>query len=202
MCNGWLHNECSVAGSFPNIVDDQDVVEEEEEDKDEYLHYLEQTLKRIHAAFYQCYDKLKAKNSKEVPDVKTIIPYVKQKVLAGTRIVFSGMIPMNQKLEMSQIYKVATAFGAIVQEKIVTKETATPSNPPTTHLVAAKWGTSKVHKAAKVGNIKIINSNWFWCCVERWELESEVLFPLQEEKEVEFDESAETSNLGESSNGE
>ena len=102
----------------------------EVEDNDDYLEYLEPILKNIHTAFYELYKQYKEENSEKIPDLKTVIPYVKKKVLQGCNIVFSGVIPTHITLVNSKAYKIAKSLGAKVHEKI-TKET--------THLVAARY---------------------------------------------------------------
>ena len=59
------------------------------EDPDDYLLYLEDILKTIHKAYYDLYDQ----SSVPAPDLNTVIPYVKRKVLTGVVIVFSGVVP-------------------------------------------------------------------------------------------------------------
>ena len=63
--------------------------EVEVEDPDDYLLYLEDILKTIHKAYYDLYDQ----SSVPAPDLNTVIPYVKRKVLTGVVIVFSGVVP-------------------------------------------------------------------------------------------------------------
>lgn len=52
----------------------------EVEDEDDYLLYLEQILKSIHEAFYSLHDDMVKRKEPSVPDVKTVIPYVRKKV--------------------------------------------------------------------------------------------------------------------------
>lgn len=54
----------------------------EVEDEDDYLLYLEQILKSIHDAFYSLYDDMVKRKEVGVPDVKTVIPYVRKKILS------------------------------------------------------------------------------------------------------------------------
>ena len=103
----------------------------EVEDNDDYLLYLEPILKNIHKCFYDFYDQIKEKDEKseEIPDLKTVIPYVKKKVLQGCSVVFSGVVPTHITLEKSKAYKIARSLGAKVTKEF-SKET--------THLVAAR----------------------------------------------------------------
>lgn len=151
-------------------------------DDDDYLYHLEDILTRIHTAFYQMYDQLPVEE--RPPDMKSVVPYVKNKVLKSCNIVFSGVVPTNVPIESSAIYKAAVAFGANVQKDVVLHH-GKHRRSQTTHLVAAKWGTAKVYQARKAGSsIKIVTPQWLWCCVERWEREDERLFLLSKDTEV------------------
>lgn len=74
------------------------------------------------------YDKM-GKNA--IPDLKCVIPEVKSEVLAGTSLVFSGLVPTHQRLETSRAYLVAKSLGAQVTPDYTEK---------TTHLVAVRAG--------------------------------------------------------------
>jgi RNA polymerase II subunit A-like phosphatase len=129
----------------------------EVEDGDDYLMYLEEILKTVHKAFYDLYDELNG----EVPDLKSVIPYVRRKLLAGTSLVFSGLVPTHTPLEKSRAYLVARSMGAQVTQDFT---------PETTHLVAVRPGTAKVNAARRAGrNIIVVTPDWLWCCAERWE---------------------------------
>ena len=71
------------------------------EDPDDYLLFLEDILKTLHKAFYDLYDQYKSDSKVPAPDLKTVIPYVKRKVLCGVVIVFSGVIPTQVVKELS-----------------------------------------------------------------------------------------------------
>ncbi|KAJ8717992.1 hypothetical protein PYW07_005922 [Mythimna separata] len=145
----------------------------EVEDPDDYLIYLEDILKRIHKHFYDNYDKM-GKN--QIPDLKSIIPEVKCEVLAGTSLVFSGLVPTHQRLETSRAYQVARSLGAEVTQDYSDK---------TTHLVAVRAGTAKVNASRKIGSdgksnkLHVVTPDWLWTCAERWERVDERLYPLQ-----------------------
>lgn len=67
----------------------------------------------------------------QIPDLKSIIPEVKCEVLAGTSLVFSGLVPTHQRLQTSRAYQVAKSLGAEVTQDYTVK---------TTHLVAVRAG--------------------------------------------------------------
>uniref|UniRef100_A0A182N813 RNA polymerase II subunit A C-terminal domain phosphatase n=1 Tax=Anopheles dirus TaxID=7168 RepID=A0A182N813_9DIPT len=146
-----------------------DTAEEKEllevEDPDDYLLYLEHILLKIHEMFYAEYDR-----SKAISDLKQLIPQVKARVLVGTRLCFSGLIPNTVKLEQSKAYLIARSLGAVVTQNL---------EPTTTHLVAVTIGTSKVNNARKNAKIKIVTPEWLWSCAERWEHVEERLYPLK-----------------------
>lgn len=102
------------------------------EDPDDYLLHLEDILKRIHEVFYEEFDRME---SGEVPDLKRVIPEVRSRVLKGTKLVFSGLVPTHIKLEQSKAYQVARSLGAEVTQDL---------EDDTTHLVAVRPGTAKV----------------------------------------------------------
>ncbi|KAK3086769.1 hypothetical protein FSP39_023065 [Pinctada imbricata] len=149
-------------------------------DEDDYLLYLEDILKRIHEAFYNFWDQAKSKSvySSQKPDLKFIIPYVKRKVLKGTNILFSGVIPTNQPPENSRAYQVARNLGATVQKDFVPKRKNADNSGATTHVVAAKLGTVKVKTAQKHKYVKLVNVNWLWACAERLERCEEKLYTV------------------------
>ncbi|XP_022082329.1 RNA polymerase II subunit A C-terminal domain phosphatase-like isoform X2 [Acanthaster planci] len=165
------------------IVEEKKKVQEESDDSDDYFLYLEDILERIHKEFYDAYDHLQknpeCENKPSIPDLKIILPALKQKVLAGVNLVFSGVFPTNMNPEQSKAWKVASALGARISPGIIcgVKGSASPANA-TTHLVAAKAGTSKVHTAQRAKSIHIVTPEWLWCCWERWQRVDEHLFKL------------------------
>lgn len=138
------------------------------EDPDDYILYLETILRTIHKRFYEIYDE-----TNEIPDLKILVPKIRSEVLRGTCLVFSGLVPVNMKLEQSRAYSIAKSLGANVLANI---------NAETTHLVALTPGTFKVNTAKKRSEIKIVNADWLWTCAERWEHVEELLYQLDKKK--------------------
>ncbi|EDW73914.1 uncharacterized protein Dwil_GK19439 [Drosophila willistoni] len=134
------------------------------EDPDDYLLYLEVILRNIHKRFYAIYDE-----TREIPDLKIIVPKIRCEVLRGQNLVFSGLVPTQMQLEQSRAYFIAKSLGAEVQSNI---------GKDITHLVAVNAGTYKVNAAKRDEHIKVVNANWLWACAERWEHVEEKLFPL------------------------
>ncbi|XP_046843100.1 RNA polymerase II subunit A C-terminal domain phosphatase-like [Xenia sp. Carnegie-2017] len=171
--------------SQPDVVDGHHV-----QDHDDYLLYLEEILCRIHSTFYKIVEKNKRidelQNRNEAvcgevttPDLRCIVPRLRQNVLKGANIVFTGVIPTHTRPEESQPWRIARQFGANVSRDLLThKNTAEPSER-TSHVIAARPGTEKACIAQRMRNVRLVNPNWLWTCVERWEWVEERLFPVE-----------------------
>ncbi|XP_049607596.1 RNA polymerase II subunit A C-terminal domain phosphatase [Syngnathus scovelli] len=162
--------------------EDQSMEDEEEEevdnDRDDQLIYLEEVLVRIHGEYYARYEAFLKTEAPETPDIRKIVPELKSKTLDGTTIVFSGLYPTNYPIERTREYYHAKALGAKIGKNLVLN-----SQEPngTTHLIAAKSGTEKVRQALGCKHLHVVNPDWLWCCLERWERVEEQLFPLKED---------------------
>ncbi|XP_021571062.1 RNA polymerase II subunit A C-terminal domain phosphatase isoform X2 [Carlito syrichta] len=159
---------------------DQSVGEEEEEDTDDddHLIHLEEILVRVHTDYYAKYDRFLSKELDEAPDIRKIVPELKSKVLADVSIIFSGLHPTNFPIEKTREHYHATALGA----KILTQVVLSPDAPDrATHLIAARAGTEKVLQAQACGHLHVVNPDWLWSCLERWEKVEEQLFPLKDD---------------------
>lgn len=42
-------------------------------------------------------------------------------------------------------------------------------------------GTEKVRQAQECGQLHVVNPDWLWSCLERWDRVEEQLFPLRED---------------------
>ena len=153
------------------------------QDHDRELFQLEESLHKVHSEFYDIYyrrlsdaqggrlgqlrggQKRKLPSEKSdldlVPDIKTVLPSVKSKVLAGVVIVFSGVVPLGMDVGSTDSAILARSFGARIEENV---------GKATTHVVAARNRTLKVRKAIKrgKGSIKIVNPQWLTDSVNRW----------------------------------
>ncbi|KAL0279337.1 UNVERIFIED_CONTAM: hypothetical protein PYX00_000923 [Menopon gallinae] len=161
-----VKNEEKPSTEEPKSKDAEDLIEVV--DPDDYLTHLEDILKCIHKAYYEEYDVLKDKDS-GIPDLKVIIPKVKQTVLQGCNLVFSGMIPSHKQLQQSRAYMVAVSLGATVSQDV---------SASCTHLVAARPGTAKVISSRRYKGIHLVTPLWLWHCAERWKRVDEKLYPL------------------------
>ncbi|XP_052553845.1 RNA polymerase II subunit A C-terminal domain phosphatase isoform X2 [Tympanuchus pallidicinctus] len=160
---------------------DQSVEEEEEEDDtddDDHLMHLEEILVRVHTDYYTKYDKYLKKEIEEIPDIRKIVPELKSKVLADVTIIFSGLYPTNFPIEKTREHYHATALGA----KIVKNLVLSADDPDkATHLIAARTGTEKVRQAQDCKDLHVVNPDWLWSCLERWDKVEEQLFPLKDD---------------------
>lgn len=153
------------------------------QDHDRELFQLEESLHKVHNEFYDIYcrqlsaalggrlgqlrggQKRKLPSEKSeldlVPDIKTVLPSVKSKVLAGVVIVFSGVVPLGVDVESTDSAILARSFGARIEENV---------GRSTTHVVAARNRTLKVRKAIKrgKGKIQIVNPQWLTDSINRW----------------------------------
>lgn len=119
---------------------DQSMEEEEEEDdtdEDDHLIYLEEILIRVHTDYYSKYDKFVRKEIDEIPDIRKIVPELKQKVLSEVTILFSGLHPTSFPIENTREHYHATALGAKISKSLILND----DDPnKTTHLIAARAG--------------------------------------------------------------
>ncbi|XP_047461470.1 RNA polymerase II subunit A C-terminal domain phosphatase [Mugil cephalus] len=161
-----------------SMEDEEEEEEEADNDQDDHLIYLEEVLERIHADYYARYETFLKKDVSEMPDIRKIVPELKSKTLEGTTIVFSGLYPTNYPMERTREYYHATALGAKIGKNLVFN-----SKDPnrTTHLIAARAGTEKVRQAQGCKHLYVVNPDWLWSCLERWERVEEMLYPLKEE---------------------
>ena len=75
------------------------------DDDDGELAHLETILRKVHGEFYAEYEKKKVGNQgglslSLVPDIKEIMPAMKEKVLEGVNLVFSGIMPLGVDVQM------------------------------------------------------------------------------------------------------
>lgn len=165
-------------------------------DDDEELQYLENHLIRVHKAFYENYDGVLAntrgvkniqlddknvtsKNStylKMVPDIADVMPQLKAKTLAGCIIVTSGLVPLQTDIMKTELGIQATTFGAKITSKV---------SKSSTHLVTSitRNRTSKVRQATKYPSIKIVNQDWLFNSISKWEKEDEEPYLIYVQKD-------------------
>ncbi|KAL9615536.1 MAG: hypothetical protein Q9167_000049 [Letrouitia subvulpina] len=153
------------------------------QDHDIELHWLEKSLRKVHAEYFDTYARrlaskqggrvaeLRGSKRKQtmndnsdlalVPDIKAIMPTLKNQVLSGVVIVMSGIVPLGWDVQSSDLAMWAKSFGARIEENVTRK---------TTHLVAARNRTAKVRHAIKGGKdrIHIVGPQWLINSLSRW----------------------------------
>ena len=175
------------------------------QDRDRELYQLETSLRMVHTAFFEAYKQqqaaaqggrlgqLRGDNKKKfgpemsdldlVPDIKNIMPTVKAKVLGGTVIVLSGLVPLGMDVSITDIAIQSISFGARIEEDVAKQ---------TTHLVAARNRTQKVRTALRKckGRIKIVSPQWLYQCISTWSKvdEKPFLLDIEESKNGTIDE--------------
>ena len=170
------------------------------QDHDRELYHLEDSLRSVHTAFFQAYSQQMnaAKGGRVaklmggqkitptektdldlIPDIKTILPAVKFKVLGGTVIVFSGIVPLGMDVASADIAILARSFGARVDEDV---------NRSSTHVVAARNRTQKVRAAVRRGRgrIKIVSPQWLLESISSWQKQDEQPYLLDVEEGKNF----------------
>ncbi|XP_051948436.1 RNA polymerase II subunit A C-terminal domain phosphatase-like isoform X1 [Xyrauchen texanus] len=162
--------------SFDHSMEDEE--EEEDMDQDDHLIYLEEVLVRVHSEYYSRYEAFLKKESLESPDIRKIVPELKGRTLAGTTILFSGLYPTNYPMERTREWYHGKALGAKLGKTLILNA-KDPDH--TTHLIAARAGTEKVRQAQDCKHLHVVNPDWLWGCLERWERIEEQLFPLKED---------------------
>ena len=94
---------------------------------------------------------------------------LKQQVLSGCRIVFSGINPISSgdiPLDQSQtfIWRYALEFGALVAQDL---------HSGITHLVAANAQTDKAETAKRMPGVAIVRQEWLYDSIARWQRQDE-----------------------------
>lgn len=166
-------------------------------DDDNELINLEAALQRLHMEFYKRYTRslpdvaprvaeLRGSQSKsiksdirddlaKVPDIKIVMPAIKQSILKNVKIVFSGIIPLDSEVQSFELSVWAKSFGATIQERV--------SGSMTTHVVAARNRTAKVRQAVHKGKgrIKVVSLHWLMDSIIQWKHLDETPYLLQTE---------------------
>lgn len=148
-------------------------------DNDNYLCQLETILKRIHTAFYSAYDQWTQDKTRDMPDLKQILPDIRRKVLAGVSLCFSHLMPQGYPLEKHRATILARAMGANVTQDI---QLDNEGKCLTTHVVAGKR-TTKVDRAFKY-NIHVVTPEWLIDCYEQWDRKTEENYVLNSSYDV------------------
>lgn len=127
-------------------------------DNDMLLFFISELLIEIHEEFYKS----------DVRDIKILLHEKRTQLLRGINIAFSGLIPLNENCHASELWQLATLFGANCREDL---------SEDVTHLLALREGTKKTKKAKKRG-IPVLHSSWLVLSTAYWRLLPEAPFML------------------------
>lgn len=151
-------------------------------DDDTELERVKSILDDLHAQWYARYDDMQARPKPQAasdptiqkPSVVDLIGNKKADVLRGCTIVFSSMIPFGHDPEKSDLWAVAREFGATPSSEI--------EPGVTTHVVAARPGTAKVHQALRLAQkeqgLEVVWPSWFHVSTSRWARQDEALYRI------------------------
>ncbi|KAL0477378.1 hypothetical protein AKO1_005765 [Acrasis kona] len=117
------------------------------DDNDDALLSLEETLDSIHRRFYDPFEKTDN-------DIRKLL---KKRVLEGVHLVFSGLISRSSDPSTSFLWRIAEEHGAECYDEV---------GPHITHVVAANDKTSKVKRAQEMFSVNIVNRLWLEDSVE------------------------------------
>ncbi|BEJ13915.1 hypothetical protein CspHIS471_0310890 [Cutaneotrichosporon sp. HIS471] len=135
-------------------------------DDDVELERVGGILRVIHSQYYEAYNR-RDPTSDTLPmlcDTTLIIQELKDQVLHGCVIGFTGVIPIHTPPEDYETWKVAESFGAQCVKDLA---------PSMTHLVTANLQTKKMHDAGRIPGLKIVWLAWLQTCVALWKHEPE-----------------------------
>ncbi|KAJ2716494.1 CTD phosphatase Fcp1 [Coemansia spiralis] len=135
---------------------------------DRELEMLQRLLRRMHTDYYTEFD---ATGRENPPDLADILTAEKKRVLAGVSIVFSAafpIVPGSPPPHHTELWNRARIFGAHCGLEIT---------DDTTHVVAGKPGTEKVHaaRARARGAARaapspvVVKVQWLLDSVRRWQ---------------------------------
>lgn len=117
-------------------------------------------LLRVHAAVFA------ALAAGQRTDVRHALAAQRGAVLAGVRIVFSRVIPLEMQPESHPLWQLAVSYGATCTAVL---------DASVTHIVATTGGTEKVLQARQMG-IPVVTPAWLECSCILWKRAHEQRF--------------------------
>ncbi|AET39639.1 protein serine/threonine phosphatase Ecym_4610 [Eremothecium cymbalariae DBVPG len=145
-------------------------------DDDDELPHLTDILLRVHSAYYDQLEKNKHGATELSPDIKHLIPSLKEIVFKGCNFVFSGLIPLHTNIDRADIVLWTNTFGA---------KTTINIDYNTTHLITKTPGTMKARLASSFNrDIKIVHPDWIFECIVNWKRVDEKPYELIVEEPV------------------
>jgi hypothetical protein len=127
-------------------------------DDDQQLLWTADVLRRIHEAYYDTLSDTPKPAQRTVP---AIVRDLRQQLLKNTRLVLSGLVPMNHPggVPRAKFVRHAENSGATLSSRVT---------PRTTHVVAERDGTDKMLTARRVPGCHIVRPAWLMECVWTW----------------------------------
>ncbi|KAJ3676284.1 hypothetical protein LUZ60_003696 [Juncus effusus] len=141
---------------------------EDESESDGVLASILNVLKRAHTMFF---DPGSGSDLAE-RDVREVLKSIRKEILKGCKIIFSGVIPLNDRPQNHQIWKLAEEMGA---------ECCTELDSSVTHVVASLNGTQKA-KWAKNNCKWLVTRGWIEAAGFLWRRQREEEFMVGSEK--------------------
>ncbi len=102
--------------------------------------------------------------------MKELLPAYRGAVLNGVHICFSRCFDLRYDVRSNDLWIMAEQFGATCHEDLT---------PQITHVVAKKYGTSKVNEAQKKPDVKIVHLDWLRDSIKSWRHQPEEQYKLQ-----------------------
>ncbi|KAI8615578.1 HAD-like domain-containing protein [Chytriomyces sp. MP71] len=133
-------------------------------DTDRELYPILDRLTRLHAAYYAAPDPT-------CGDVRVLLDAMRTNVLADCVLVLSGIVPVGMDPERHETVRLSRMFGAQVARDV---------DDETTHVVAAKLGTDKVHRALRAGGVAVVSPEWLFHSVASWRRLPEQMYLLHQ----------------------
>jgi RNA polymerase II C-terminal domain phosphatase-like 3/4 len=92
-------------------------------------------------------------------DTRHVLSELRQGVLRGTHLVFSGVIPLGQDPQTHALWQMAARFGGSL---------STTVDARATHLVAGRDGTDKV-RLARLAGLHVVCPQWLETTCRQWQ---------------------------------
>jgi len=140
-------------------------VGQDESEEEGMLATAMRLMKSIHEHYFKCY--LESGN-KTPPKIQDILQQHRERVLAGVRIVFSRVFPLDCDPKQHPLWILAEDFGA---------ECSTKFDDSTTHVIGMTLSTDKVKQARKRG-CHCVTPQWLECSMLLWRRAQESVFAI------------------------
>ncbi|KAI8462251.1 MAG: hypothetical protein J3K34DRAFT_527889 [Monoraphidium minutum] len=123
------------------------------------------TLDRIHT---QVFARIAARAPQDEWDARAVMDATRRRVLAGARVAFSRVIPLEADPRSHPLWRLAEQYGGVCEGAV---------GWGTTHVVATHGGTEKVMWAKEHGKF-VVSPAWLECSCILWARADERRFPL------------------------